>query len=218
MPSLLWLKFFVSRWRASKSRMMLKRDERLLYLELIFALHEYGGAIPDDSETLALLANFPREAFDACWPTVRQLFVAHPTEPGMIKNTIALEIITEQAASHELGSRLKAKMPDPQQEWFGEFWTVYMPIRNRSRADAAKALRQVCKSEATFQQIMAALKRQAPSLMDRDQQYRPYGGRWLRSLAWKDDPDESSVGQPARQSATEVALSGLFGSENTNAS
>lgn len=105
MPSLPWLKFFVSRWRASKSRMMLKRDERLLYLELIFALHEYEGAIPDDPEKLAMLANFPRAAFDACWPAVNRLFTRHPSEAGMITNAKALEIITEQVQAYERNTR-----------------------------------------------------------------------------------------------------------------
>ncbi len=102
MPSLPWFKWLVSRWRNCKPRLLLTRDERLLYLELLFALHEWKGAIPNNPQQLALLAAFPQDAFDAAWPVVSGLFVPHPSgEPDMITNLTALEIIEEQADKYE---------------------------------------------------------------------------------------------------------------------
>jgi len=104
MAAIPWLKFFVTRWRACKPRLLFNRDERLLYLELLFGLHEYQGALPDDPQKLAMLAAFPQDVFDACWPRVREQFIAHPTEHGMLTNPVALEIINEQAEVYQAAS------------------------------------------------------------------------------------------------------------------
>lgn len=104
MAAIPWLKFFVTRWRACKPRLLFNRDERLLYLELLFGLHEYRGAIPDNPQQLAILAAFPQDVFDACWPRVREQFIAHPTQEGMLTNPVALEIINEQAEVYQAAS------------------------------------------------------------------------------------------------------------------
>ncbi len=45
MPSLPWIKWYVSKWISSRTRMTMNPLERCLYLELLFLAYEGGGRI-----------------------------------------------------------------------------------------------------------------------------------------------------------------------------
>jgi hypothetical protein len=249
MPSLPWFKWLVSRWRNCKPRLLLSRDERLLYLELLFALHEWNGAIPDNPQQLAMLAAFPQDAFDAAWPAVSKLFVPHPSgEPGTITNLTALEIIEEQAEKYERTSRQrrgaakarwsadrntdrttaclqkreeeveeektlscsaiaerdgdslassKPRIPSreviskQQQEWFISWWEQYW--RKTARAAALRAFGRHIKTQARFDEVLAATKAQSAEMLAREERHRPQGATWLNGERWTDEA------QPAKE-------------------
>lgn len=66
--------FYVQDWRTSRIRthsiMTGERDLRLLYLEVLFALHEHGGSLPADPSDLWSILGLPEEVVARHLPTL----------------------------------------------------------------------------------------------------------------------------------------------------
>jgi hypothetical protein len=92
---------------------------------------------------------------------------------------------------------------DRQAEWFSEFWAAYW--RRVARKPAEKAFRVHVKTEERFQQVMAAVKRQLPGMMEREPDKRPHGATWLNAERWNDEPEAPArVGPQQAKSYSEL--------------
>lgn len=101
MPSFPWIPWHASKWLSSKARLLMNTSQRAIYIDLLNQLYEWGGALPNDPAKLALVAAVTQVEFDAAWPTVSKHFVEHPSQPEMLTNEVALEVIERQGRLHE---------------------------------------------------------------------------------------------------------------------
>jgi hypothetical protein len=75
---------------------------------------------------------------------------------------------------------------NPQQEaWFSEWWEAYW--LHKAKKAARQAFGKHVKSAARFQQVMDAMRLQAPEMLGREPQHRPHGATWLNGERWSDE-------------------------------
>lgn len=84
-------------------------------------------------------------------------------------------------------------------EWFeNEFWPILWRKVGKGAARAA-ALRKA-KTPAIRAAIIAAVRRQTPAMLEREEQYRPHPVTWLNQERWLDEatePEPVAVGGPS---------------------
>jgi hypothetical protein len=74
----------------------------------------------------------------------------------------------------------------PEQElWFSAWWSEYW--RRTAKKGAREAFRKLVRTEARYQQIMAATRAQAPEMLSRPEDRRPYPTTWLNGERWEDE-------------------------------
>jgi hypothetical protein len=72
-----------------------------------------------------------------------------------------------------------------QKGWFEQWWAIYWRRRDRKRA--WHAFQQHVRTQARFEQVMAATKAQAPEMKSIEEKFRPHGSTWLNGERWNDD-------------------------------
>lgn len=80
----------------------------------------------------------------------------------------------------------RGRMTPEQSQWFESWWSSYW--RKVSRKPAAEAFRIHVKTEARFQAVMEATRRQTATMMAREPDKRPHGASWLNAERWNDEP------------------------------
>ena len=69
--------------------------------------------------------------------------------------------------------------------WFAQWWAIYWH-RDAKKA-AQKAFTRNVRTEARFQQVMAATKAQAAFMLSKEKTFRPLGATWLNGERWEDE-------------------------------
>jgi hypothetical protein len=105
MRGLPFLPWFASDWLASSARVDMSLPARAIFLDLLFCIWERGGAIPLDHGKLSKLAMVSPEQLENVWPELREHFIVHPVELGMITNEKMLTVMAKQIARHETNVR-----------------------------------------------------------------------------------------------------------------
>jgi len=82
-------------------------------------------------------------------------------------------------------AKTSKEMTPEQEQWFTSWWAEYW--RRRSKKDAREAFRKQVKTEARFQQVMAATLAQKPEMLSRPEDKRPHGATWLNGERWEDE-------------------------------
>ena len=82
-----------------------------------------------------------------------------------------------------------------QEAWFSQWWAAYW--RHRARKAAREAFRKHTRTEARFQEIMAATDAQTQEMLAKEERYRPHGASWLNGRRWEDETTA-----PVQQQAT----------------
>ena len=83
MSSFPWLKLGVDDWLGNEAVRLLTLPQRGALIDLM--LYTWvRGSIPDNEAQLARLLGVTPTIFRRVWPTVRELFVGHPTEIGRL--------------------------------------------------------------------------------------------------------------------------------------
>lgn len=81
----------------------------------------------------------------------------------------------------------------PQQEaWFSQWWSEYW--LHKAKKAAREAFLKHVKTEARFQQVMAATRAQNSEMLSREPGKRPHGASWLNGERWEDEQDAPSRG------------------------
>lgn len=113
-----------------------------------------------------------------------------------------VETLTEQCPpSREAKAEAKAVLDktnsessllaDSRQDWFAAFWAAYW--RRIGRGAAEKSFAAAVKSRQDFERVMQAIALQAPWMIQRDSDKRPYPATWLNQKRWEDDADVYSA-------------------------
>jgi hypothetical protein len=71
------------------------------------------------------------------------------------------------------------------EEWWSEYW------RHTAKKAARVAFSKHVRTEARFQQIMAATRAQRPGMVAREEHHRPHGATWLNGERWEDETNET---------------------------
>jgi hypothetical protein len=88
----------------------------------------------------------------------------------------------------------KGELSPEQERWFASWWPEYW--RRVAKKPAREAFRIHVTAETRFQQIMAATRAQAPEMLARPVDKRPYPATWLNGERWEDETDTAS-GSPS---------------------
>ena len=72
-----------------------------------------------------------------------------------------------------------------QHAWFAQWWAQYWLRKAKKAAD--EAFRKNVRTQARFDQVMAATLAQRASMMSRQPEHRPHGATWLNGERWEDD-------------------------------
>jgi uncharacterized protein YdaU (DUF1376 family) len=96
----------------------------------------------------------------------------------------------------------KESLAIQQDGWFSEWWTLYW--LHKSRKAARVAFGKHIKTEARFDEVMAATKSQSAEMLAREACRRIHGATWLNGERWLDEPAE------AAPQARSEALSALY--------
>jgi hypothetical protein len=90
--------------------------------------------------------------------------------------------------------------------WFAQWWATYWR-RGDSKKAAQQAFVKHVKTEARFQQVMAATRAQEAYMMSKERNFRPLGATWLNGERWEDEPSAPVNGTHppgARPSSTDA--------------
>ena len=93
--------------------------------------------------------------------------------------------------------------------WFEEWWAIYW--RRVSRKLAEQAFAKCVKTQAQFDRVMAATRKQTPAMMAREPDKRPHGATWLNGERWNDEPSEPALAPQRSNKCTTQELAGLIG-------
>jgi hypothetical protein len=106
---------------------------------------------------------------------------AHSEAPA----SLLVEPPTRPGTSNEVprSSPSDSRAPDP--EGFEEFWRMYPPRRNSSKADARKAYVRALKAGADPADILTGAKAYAEDRRDQDQQFTAHAATWLNGKRWE---------------------------------
>lgn len=80
-----------------------------------------------------------------------------------------------------------------QESWFTAWWAEYW--LHKAKKPASDAFRKHVKTQARFDEIMAATRAQRSEMLSREQSKRPHGATWLNGERWEDDPENSGPQQ-----------------------
>jgi hypothetical protein len=75
-----------------------------------------------------------------------------------------------------------------QEGWFSQWWDEYW--LRRAKKAAREAFRRHVRTEAQFQQVLAATRAQKPEMLTRERSKRPHGATWLNGERWEDEATE----------------------------
>jgi hypothetical protein len=89
------------------------------------------------------------------------------------------------------------EMTPQQEQWFAAWWSEYW--LGRAKKAAREAFRKQVKTEARFQQVMAATRAQSAEMKAREEGKRPHGATWLNGERWEDEVEQPRQ-QPQRAS------------------
>lgn len=95
----------------------------------------------------------------------------------------APELSATSPASESRAGR--SSLRDQQDAWFAEWWAGYW--LKKARKAARDAFGKHVKDVARFEQVMAALKSQAPEMLKREPRHRPQGATWINGERWNDE-------------------------------
>jgi hypothetical protein len=87
-------------------------------------------------------------------------------------------------------AELRTKEP----AWFGQWWAGYWLKKGRKQAE--KAFQKHVRTEARFQRVMDATRAQAPEMLTRSSEHRPYGATWLNGERWEDEIERPPAAAP----------------------
>jgi uncharacterized protein YdaU (DUF1376 family) len=119
-----------------------------------------------------------------------------PSAPnGAGGNVPPFALAPEQPAAGGKRAKARKSLSPEQQAWFAEWWPTYW--RRVARKDAEEAFRVNVLTQARFDQVMAATKRQTASMLQRDPDKRPYPATWLDGARWDDEPSRPAI-EPRR--------------------
>ena len=104
-----------------------------------------------------------------------------PPSEGPPKATEAGARFPGEAGPRGTSQDLAAK----QEAWFSQWWAAYW--RHRARKAAREAFRKHTRTEARFQEIMAATDAQTQEMLAKEERYRPHGASWLNGRRWEDE-------------------------------
>jgi hypothetical protein len=76
-----------------------------------------------------------------------------------------------------------------QERWFSQWWDEYW--LHRAKKAAREAFRRHVRTEARFQQVLAATRAQKPEMLTRERSKRPHGATWLNGERWEDETTEA---------------------------
>ena len=122
-----------------------------------------------------------------------------PTPPAAVATRLTQGTLWEEEPAKVVAipQRVAHRASPPDPGWFQQWWAIYW--RKVSRKDAEKAFAKHVKTEARFEQVMAATRAQAPMMMHREPEHRPHGATWLNAERWEDQPAPPVRKQPERQ-------------------
>src|SRR6202050_3487839 len=101
MPSLPWIKWFASKWLSSSARVEMSLPARAIYLDLLFQIYEYGGAISSERKQLCKLTMTTPEEFDSAWPEIERHIVPLDSDPTRLTNVTAKHYLDKLTGEHE---------------------------------------------------------------------------------------------------------------------
>jgi hypothetical protein len=87
-----------------------------------------------------------------------------------------------------------------QDVWFSQWWPAYW--RHKAKKPAREAFAKHVRTEARFQEIMAATRAQTPEMLAKHEKHRPHGATWLNGERWEDETEEA-MPRPARAASDE---------------
>jgi len=85
-------------------------------------------------------------------------------------------------------------LTDEQFVWFQEFWGLYW--RKVSRKTAEQMFARYIKTRELFDLVVAAIRRQSPEMLMREQHLRPHAATWLNQARWEDPVEETTAPKP----------------------
>jgi hypothetical protein len=91
--------------------------------------------------------------------------------------------------------------------WFEQWWAVYWLKKSRKRA--REAFGKHVRTEALFQQVMAATKAQSPEMLSREPKHRPHGATWLNGARWEDEAAPEAT--PKHDTAADTLTKMIYG-------
>jgi hypothetical protein len=94
----------------------------------------------------------------------------------------------------------RGKMTPEQEQWFTTWWAEYW--HHKGKKDARTAFAKYMKTEARFQEVLAATRAQKPEMLARPKDKRPYPATWLNGERWEDDTEEATM-RPAQAAPDE---------------
>jgi hypothetical protein len=110
------------------------------------------------------------------------------TEPG------ALFPVDTPVPENRKPRQSAADLSPDQERWFALWWPEYW--RPVAKKPARSAFRKHIRTEARFQQIMAATRAQMPEMLSRPKDKRPYPATWLNEERWEDEIESAAGGAP----------------------
>jgi hypothetical protein len=83
---------------------------------------------------------------------------------------------------------------DDKDLWFSEFWKAYP--RKVAKANAEKAFKKKCSSEADYTAIMRGLQNYVKACKGRDPQYIAHPATWINGERWNDEVTATKSSNP----------------------
>jgi hypothetical protein len=93
-----------------------------------------------------------------------------------------------------------------QEHWSAAFWSEYW--LHKGKKAAREAFCKHVQAESRFREIMAAIRAQAPEMLNRQPEHRPHAATWLNGERWMDEaatvapklsPGQAAVIEAARR-------------------
>ena len=85
----------------------------------------------------------------------------------------------------------RQEMAPEQELWWAAWWPAYW--LHRAKKAAREAFRVKVKSQALFDQVMAATRAQTQEMLAREKSKRPHGATWLNGERWEDEQDRPTA-------------------------
>lgn len=215
-----WMPLYVADYLADTGH--LTTVEHGAYLLLIMHYWRHRG-LPNDDAQLARIARLNPPLWDGMRETIRAFFDGTTWTHSRIDRELLKydDFLEKQRSNGSRGGRkanptatqaeptanptakpkkaISQPQPDISKEIdseFAEFWKAYPRKADKKGARAAYAK---ARKTAAAEVILTAVKHFAEQVQGKDQQYVPYGVRWLSHERWADEPTPAV--QPASKQA-----------------